>query len=69
LAVIPGLSATLEYRFFGTGRAGVPINRVSASTGASVREPRKRRVEISFAHPSDRVGHLSAPRALLYRPE
>jgi OmpA-OmpF porin, OOP family len=31
LSVVPGLQATLEYRFFGTARMDVPVNRVSTS--------------------------------------
>ena len=29
ISALPGLQATLEYRFFGTARADVPVNRVS----------------------------------------
>ena len=32
LRILPGLSLTLEYRFFGTARADVPINRTAANT-------------------------------------
>jgi hypothetical protein len=32
LRIVPGLAATLEYRFFGTARADVPINRVANTT-------------------------------------
>ena len=36
LAFLPGLSATLEYRFFGTMRADLPVSRVSSLTGDTV---------------------------------
>jgi opacity protein-like surface antigen len=35
LAAMPGLSAVLEYRYFGTARADVPIDRVAAFGGAA----------------------------------
>jgi opacity protein-like surface antigen len=33
IAVLPGLEATLEYRFFGTARADIPVNRVGTAAG------------------------------------
>jgi OOP family OmpA-OmpF porin len=33
---VPGLSATLEYRFFGTARADIPVHRVSTAVGDTV---------------------------------
>jgi outer membrane protein OmpA-like peptidoglycan-associated protein len=36
LSILPGLSATLEYRFFGMASADVPVNRVSIATGDTV---------------------------------
>jgi OmpA-OmpF porin, OOP family len=35
VSAVPGLEATLEYRYFGTAQANVPVNRVS-STGVMV---------------------------------
>ncbi len=32
LGVVPGLSATLEYRFFGTAQADIPVNRVATTS-------------------------------------
>jgi len=36
LLFVPGLTATLEYRFFGTASADVPVNFVSTATGDTV---------------------------------
>jgi OOP family OmpA-OmpF porin len=36
LSILPGLSATLEYRFFGMASTDVPVNRVSTAVGDTV---------------------------------